>query len=319
MSGSNDHIGEEARRYGTVTIGEATVRLRDGGLVAVPTETVYGLAADSTNASAVAEIYRTKGRPDFNPLIVHVPDLDAARKLGKFGALASRFAEALWPGPLTLVVPKSENCAVAAAVTAGLDTIALRCPAHPVMRELLKESGLFLAAPSANRSGGISPTTADHVALSLGEGAPLILDGGPCERGIESTIIGIANGNYRILRPGPVTLKQLEEIADKPPTTASAGIIEAPGQLASHYAPSKLLRLNARTSDRDEYHIGFGLVAGDRNLSPHADLAEAASMLFAALHDADASGKARIAVAPIPETGIGIALNDRLARAASGK
>lgn len=289
----------------------------DGGLVAVPTETVYGLAADSTNANAVAEIYRTKGRPDFNPLIVHVPDLNTASKLGQFGDLATRFTEALWPGPLTLVVPKSENCPVAAAVTAGLDTIALRCPAHPVMRELLKESGLFLAAPSANRSGGISPTTADHVALSLGEGAPLILDGGPCERGIESTIVGIENENYRILRPGPVTQAQLEAIADKPPTVNDADIIEAPGQLASHYAPSKPLRLNVRTSDRDEYHIGFGLVAGDRNLSPHADLAEAASMLFAALHDADASGKARIAVAPVPDTGIGIALNDRLARAAT--
>lgn len=291
----------------------------DGGLVAVPTETVYGLAADSTNANAVAEIYRTKGRPDFNPLIVHVPDLNTASKLGQFGDLATRFTEALWPGPLTLVVPKSENCPVAAAVTAGLDTIALRCPAHPVMRELLKESGLFLAAPSANRSGGISPTTADHVALSLGEGAPLILDGGPCERGIESTIVGIGNENYRILRSGPVTQAQLEAIADKPPTVNDADIIEAPGQLASHYAPSKPLRLNVRTSDRDEYHIGFGLVAGDRNLSPHADLAEAASILFAALHDADASGKARIAVAPIPENGIGLALNDRLARAASEK
>ena len=319
MSGSNDHIGEEARRYGTVTIGEATVRLRDGGLVAVPTETVYGLAADSTNASAVAEIYRTKGRPDFNPLIVHVPDLDAARKLGKFDDLATKFAGTLWPGPLTLVVPKSENCPVAAAVTAGLDTIALRCPAHPVMRELLKESGLFLAAPSANRSGGISPTTADHVAHSLGEGAPLILDGGPCERGIESTIIGIDNGNYRILRPGPVTQAQLEKIAERSPTAAGSGIIEAPGQLASHYAPSKPLRLNVRISDRDEYHIGFGQVDGDRNLSPHGDLAEAASLLFAALHDADASGKPRIAVAPIPENGIGLALNDRLARAASEK
>ena len=174
MSGSNDHIGTDARRYGKATIGEAVSRLREGGLVAVPTETVYGLAADSTDAAAVAEIYRAKGRPDFNPLIVHVPDLEAARTLGQFNELAVRFAAALWPGPLTLVVPKTENCPVAAAVTAGLDTIALRAPAHPVMRELLKASGLFLAAPSANRSGGISPTTADHVASSLGPAAPLI-------------------------------------------------------------------------------------------------------------------------------------------------
>ena len=317
MSGSNDHIGEQARRYGTATIGEAVARLREGGLVAVPTETVYGLAADSTNAAAVAEIYRTKGRPDFNPLIVHVADLDSARTLGQFGDLATRFAEALWPGPLTLVVPRNENCPVAAAVTAGLDTIALRCPAHPVMRELLAESGLFLAAPSANRSGGISPTTADHVEQSLGDGAPLILDGGACETGIESTIVAIDNGNYRILRPGPVTQDELEKIAGKPPTIADAGKIEAPGQLASHYAPEKPLRLNAAAAEDDEYHIGFGPIAGNRNLSPHSDLAEAASLLFAALHDADASGKARIAVAPIPDNGIGVALNDRLRRAAT--
>lgn len=317
MSGSNDHIGEQARRYGTATIGEAVARLCEGGLVAVPTETVYGLAADSTNAAAVAEIYRTKGRPDFNPLIVHVADLDAARTLGQFGDLATRFAEALWPGPLTLVVPRNDNCPVAAAVTAGLDTIALRCPAHPVMRKLLAESGLFLAAPSANRSGGISPTTADHVERSLGDGAPLILDGGPCERGIESTIIAIDNGNFRILRPGPVTQAELEQIADKPFTIADVGKIEAPGQLASHYAPEKPLRLNAAAVDDDEYHIGFGPIAGNRNLSPHSDLAEAASLLFAALHDADASGKARIAVAPIPDNGIGVALNDRLRRAAT--
>lgn len=319
MSGSNDHIGEQARRYGTATIGEAVARLCEGGLVAVPTETVYGLAADSTNAAAVAEIYRTKGRPDFNPLIVHVADLDAARTLGQFGDLATRFAEALWPGPLTLVVPRNDNCPVAAAVTAGLDTIALRCPAHPVMRKLLAESGLFLAAPSANRSGGISPTTADHVERSLGDGAPLILDGGPCERGIESTIIAIDNGNFRILRPGPVTQAELEQIADKPFTIADVGKIEAPGQLASHYAPEKPLRLNAAAVDDDEYHIGFGPIAGNRNLSPHSDLAEAASLLFAALHDADASGKARIAVAPIPDNGIGVALNDRLRRAATSE
>lgn len=317
MSGSNDHIGGEARRYGTATIGKAVARLRAGGLVAVPTETVYGLAADSTNAAAVAEIYRTKGRPDFNPLIVHVPDLDAARILGQFGDLATLFARALWPGPLTIVVPKKENCPVAAAVTAGLDTIALRCPAHPVMRQLLKESGLFLAAPSANRSGGISPTTADHVAHSLGEKTPLILDGGPCEQGIESTIVAIDGSDFRILRPGPVTQTQLEEIAGKPAVQVIGGKIEAPGQMLSHYAPSKPLRLDATFAERDEYHIGFGPVAGDRNLSPQSDLAEAASFLFAMLHEADASEKAKIAVAPIPEEGIGTALHDRLSRAAT--
>ncbi|WP_321325915.1 L-threonylcarbamoyladenylate synthase [uncultured Parasphingorhabdus sp.] len=319
MSGSNDHIGGEARRYGKATIGEAAARLRAGGLVAVPTETVYGLAADSTNAVAVAEIYRTKGRPDFNPLIVHVPDIAAARSLGRLNGLALRFAGEFWPGPLTLVVPKGKDCPVTAAVTAGLETIALRCPAHPVMRQLLEESGLYLAAPSANRSGGISPTTADHVARSLGGNAPMILDGGPCQQGIESTIVAVAGGNYRILRPGPVTQAQLEAIAGTAPLLAKTDLIEAPGQMLSHYAPSKSLRLDAETATADEYHIGFGPVPGDRNLSPDGDLAEAASQLFAALHEADASSKAGIAVAPITNNGIGIALNDRLRRAASPK
>jgi len=319
MSGSNDHIGGEARRYGTATIGEAVARLREGGLVAVPTETVYGLAADSTDAAAVAEIYRAKGRPDFNPLIVHVPDLAAASKLGQFNQLAVRFAEALWPGPLTLVVPKAEHCPVAAAVTAGLDTIALRAPAHPVMRELLDASGLYLAAPSANRSGAISPTTADHVAGSLGTATPLILDGGPCEQGIESTIVAIDGSDFRILRPGPVTPAQLEAIAGKPAVPTISGKIEAPGQLLSHYAPAKPVRLNAPTARSDEYHIGFGPVAGNMNLSAGGDLAEAASRLFAALHHAEASEKAKIAVAPIADSGIGLALNDRLRRAASPK
>jgi len=319
MSGSNDHIGAASRRYGKATIDEAVARLCGGGLVAVPTETVYGLAADSTNAAAVAEIYRAKGRPDFNPLIVHVPDLEAARKLGEFNELAAHFADAFWPGPLTLVVPKTKNCPVVAAVTAGLDTIALRVPAHPVMRELLGASGLFLAAPSANRSGAISPTTADHVSRSLGKAAPLILDGGPCERGIESTIVAIDGANYRILRPGPVTVVELEEIAGKVANIVDDNKIEAPGQLASHYAPSKPVRLDAHSALADEYHIGFGVVAGDMNMSEGSDLAEAASRLFAALHQADASEKPKIAVAPVPDTGIGLALNDRLRRAATPK
>jgi len=319
MSGSNDHIGAASWRYGEATIDEAVSRLRGGGLVAVPTETVYGLAADSTNTAAVAEIYRTKGRPDFNPLIVHVPDLEAARKLGQFNQLAVRFAAAFWPGPLTLVVPKADDCPVTPAVTAGLSTIALRCPAHPVMRQLLSASGLFLAAPSANRSGGISPTAAAHVMCSLGDAAPLILDGGPCDTGIESTIIAVNDGDYRILRPGPVTPEQLQAIAGKAATTAGGGKIEAPGQLASHYAPSKPVSLDARTARGDEYHIGFGPIAGDRNLSEKSDLAEAASQLFAALHDAEVSEKPKIAVAPIPDIGIGLALNDRLRRAASPK
>jgi len=310
MSGSNDDIGKNARRYGNATIGDAARRLCSGGLVAVPTETVYGLAADSTSGSAVAEIYRAKGRPDFNPLIVHVPDICAAQKLGKFNDLALKLAENFWPGPLTIVIPKTSDCPVTPAVTAGLDTIALRCPAHPVMRALLDASGLFLAAPSANRSGGISPTTAQHVRNSLGSNAPTILDGGACENGIESTIVAISGKGFQILRPGPITAEELEDCAGNPAFIRTSTKIEAPGQMAAHYAPSKPVRLNAETAERSEYHIGFGPVDGDQNLSPSGDLAEAASNLFA-------SNRASIAVAPVPMSGTGAAINDRLMRAAS--
>ncbi len=315
MSGSNDHIDDKARRYGKQAIVAAAARLQSGGLVAVPTETVYGLAADSTNATAIAEIYRTKGRPDFNPLIVHVPDFDAARKLGLFNDLAIRFAKRFWPGPLTIVVPKVPDCAVAPAVTAGLPTIALRCPAHPLMQELLKISELFLAAPSANKSGGISPTTKRHVERSLGGKTPMVLDGGPCKSGVESTIIAIRDENYQILRPGPITAEELQNCAGKAAINHQDSRIEAPGQLASHYAPSKPVRLNATKTEPDEYLIGFGAAAGDSNLSASGDLAEAASNLFATLHIADASDRVRIAVVPIPKSGIGIAINDRLKRA----
>ncbi|GAA0484967.1 L-threonylcarbamoyladenylate synthase [Parasphingorhabdus litoris] len=316
MSGSNDHIDDNARRYGTQAITAAAERLKVGGLVAVPTETVYGLAADSTNAGAIADIYRTKGRPDFNPLIVHVPSITAAKKLGMFNVLAEKLAKDFWPGPLTLVVPKTKDCPVAEAVTAGLDTIALRCPAHPMMRELLEISGLFLAAPSANRSGGISPTMADHVARSLGNAAPLILDGGRCQSGIESTIVAIRGNDYQILRPGPITAENLQNTTSQEAVSQRSTAVEAPGQLASHYAPSKPVHLNISQAQPDTYLIGFGLVAGDSSLSPSGDLAEAAANLFATLHVADASDRSQIAVAPIPDAGIGAALNDRLRRAA---
>ncbi len=316
MSGSNDHIDDNARRYGTQAIAAAAERLRSGGLVAVPTETVYGLAADSTNASAIADIYRTKGRPDFNPLIVHVPSTEAAGELGLLNGLANKLAKDFWPGPLTLVVPKTPDCPVASAVTAGLDTIALRCPAHPLMQELLRISGLFLAAPSANKSGAISPTKPQHVEHSLGKAAPMILDGGPCESGIESTIVAIRGDDYQILRPGPVTSDQLQTSTGKAAGNHQGEKIEAPGQLASHYAPNKSVRLDATQADPGDYHIGFGDIAGDTNLSVNGDLAEAAANLFAALHVADASDRQLIAVAPIPSTGIGAAINDRLRRAA---
>ena len=296
--------------------------LRAGQVVALPTETVYGLAADASRADAVAAIYRTKGRPDFNPLIVHVPDMAAAREIAIFDARAEKIAAAFWPGPLTLVLPLADGARIAPAVTAGLPTIALRCPAHPVMRAVLQAGGMALAAPSANRSGAISPTEARHVAASLGEGLDLILDGGACAAGLESTIVALRNlggapAGWQLLRPGPIDPAAIEALLGEPSLPLIDHSIEAPGQLASHYAPGKPLRLNATTAARDEWLIGFGEVQGDNTLSASGDLAEAAANLYAALHRADASAKSRIAVAPVPAGGMGDAINDRLKRAAA--
>lgn len=317
MTGSNPLGHGRVAKAESAAIAEAVERLRAGAVVAIPTETVYGLAADASNADAVAQIYRTKGRPDFNPLIVHVPDHAAAERLAQFDDRASKLAVRFWPGPLTLVLPLQPDARVAKAVTAGLPTIALRCPAHPVMQAVLKQSGLALAAPSANRSGGISPTRAEHVARSFGEAMPLVLDAGPCAAGLESTIVAIRENGWQLLRPGPVTAAEIEALLDEPPLPVSDAKIEAPGQLASHYAPSKPVRLNAREAQSGEWHIGFGAVAGDDNLSPDGDLAEAAARLFDALHKGDASKATSIAVAPIPDEGIGVAINDRLKRAAA--
>ena len=297
-------------------ITAAAELLHAGQIVAIPTETVYGLAADAQNAEAVAHIYAAKGRPDFNPLIVHVRDRKAAEKLGVFNATAHALAAAFWPGPLTLVLPMQPGAPVARAVTAGLPTIAIRCPAHPVIQALLAKSGLSLAAPSANPSGSISPTRAGHVLAGLGGAVPMILDGGPCLAGLESTIVAVRNDGWQILRPGPVTSAEIETILRYPPLPLENASIEAPGQLASHYAPSKLVRLNAIAPEPGEYLIGFGAIAGDDNLSVSSDLAQAAAHLFEALHNAEASAARSIAVAPIPHEGIGIAINDRLARAA---
>lgn len=291
--------------------------LRGGQIVAIPTETVYGLAADANNAQAVAHIYTAKGRPDFNPLIVHVPDKAAAEQLAVFDDLAERLAAAFWPGPMTLVLPLREDAPVTKAVTAGLPTIAIRCPAHPVMQAVLAKSRLNLAAPSANKSGGISPTRAEHVLASLGGAVPVILDAGPCAAGLESTIVAVRENGWQILRPGPVTAEAIAEVAGSPPIAVADAKIEAPGQLASHYAPSKPVRLNAGVAMPGEWLIGFGAIAGDENLSATADLAQAAAHLFDALHNADASDRDAIAVAPIPLAGIGVAINDRLARAAA--
>lgn len=290
------------------SIAEATRLILAGEPVAVPTETVYGLAADATNAEAVARIYEAKGRPSFNPLIVHVPDLAAAERIGEFASEARDLAEAHWPGPLTLVVPLRPDAGIASIVTAGLPSIGLRVPAHPAMQALLREADRPLAAPSANASGSISPTRAEHVLRSLGGRIPLIIDGGATERGLESTIVAAAGGPLRLLRPGPI---QVDAAA------APVGRIEAPGQMASHYAPSKPLRLNGASAEPDEYLIGFGSVAGAASLSSSGDLVEAASRLFDLLHQADASPKPRIAVAPVPDQGLGAAINDRLKRAAA--
>jgi len=292
------------------SIAEAARLILAGDPVAVPTETVYGLAADATNADAVARIYEAKGRPSFNPLIVHVPDLSAAQRIGDFSEEALALARKHWPGPLTLVVPLRAESGIGSLVTAGLPSIALRVPEHPAMQALLKASGRPLAAPSANASGSISPTRAQHVLKSLGGRIPLIIDGGATERGIESTIVAATGGPLRLLRRGPIEVDA---------EAAAGGAIEAPGQLESHYAPSKPLRLDARSAEPDEYLIGFAEVEGDANLSPSADLVEAAARLFDLLHEADASAKTRIAVAAVPDEALGAAINDRLRRAAAAK
>ena len=294
--------------YGPEAIAEAARLILDGQPVAVPTETVYGLAADATNGEAVARIYEAKGRPSFNPLIVHVPGLAQAEALAEFGPEARALAEAHWPGPLTLVLRRRADAPVAGLVTAGLETVALRAPAHPAMRDLLAAVGRPLAAPSANASGRISPTLAAHVMASLGGRIPLIVDGGPTAHGLESTIVAAGDEGLRLLRPGPIHLGL---------TLQAAAKVEAPGQLESHYAPIKPIRLDARERRADEWLIGFGAVAGDSTLSASGDLVEAAARLFEALHEAEAKPPPLIAIAPIPGDGLGAAINDRLRRAAA--
>jgi L-threonylcarbamoyladenylate synthase len=297
---------------------EAALLIRAGEPVAVPTETVYGLAADATDSNAVAAIYRAKGRPSFNPLIVHVADQEMAEQLAIFSPVAQKLAKRFWPGALTLVLPVREGGGLSPLVTAGLPTVAIRLPAHPAMRALIRESGRPLAAPSANRSGSISPTRAEHVQASLNGKIRMILDEGPTSEGVESTIAAPETDRIRLLRPGPVTAAMLEEATGLPVMAESGHAkIEAPGQLESHYAPSKPVRLNALRAEKDEYLIGFGLMPCHMNLSSDADVRQAAANLFAALHLADASAEARIAVAPIPDEGIGAAINDRLRRAAA--
>lgn len=301
----------ETLRADTDGIARAAAILRVGGLVAVPTETVYGLAARADSAEAVARIYAAKGRPSFNPLIVHVASLEEAERLAVFGEAAHDLAARHWPGPLTLVLPRREGNGLAEQVTAGLPTVALRCPAHPAMRALLERSGLTLAAPSANRSGSVSPTSAAHVLATLEGRIDAVIDDGECAAGIESTIVAVReDGRVEELRPGPIAVAP----RDFPP---ESGSVEAPGQLASHYSPGKPMRLDATEGASGDFLIGFGRIAGDCTLSATGDLEEAASRLYACLHQAAGSENPRIAVAPVPEEGIGRAINDRLRRAAT--
>lgn len=306
------------RVFDEEAVKEAAALIVAGQTVAVPTETVYGLAADAGNAEAVARIYAAKGRPAFNPLIVHVADMAMARQIAEFSPVAETLARTFWPGPLTLVLPLREGSGIASLVTAGLPTIALRCPAHGAMQALIAASGRPLAAPSANASGAISPTRASHVLSSLGGRIPLILDAGPARQGLESTIAAPGEGSIRLLRPGPVTAEMLADAADLPVHEAQqGGKIEAPGQLLSHYAPAKPVRLYATARREGEVLIGFGAMDCDFNLSAQGDLAEAAARLFDLLHQADASTAQAIAVAPVPDRGLGVAINDRLRRAAA--
>lgn len=299
-------------------IAAAAALLRAGELVAVPTETVYGLAARADSADAVAAIYRAKGRPSFNPLIVHIASIEQAEQIALLDDRARKLAQAFWPGALTLVLPLRADARIAPAVTAGLATIALRCPAHPAMRALLEETGLPLSAPSANRSGGVSPTTAEHVAASLAGRIPLVLDGGACSAGLESTIVALRdNGSWQLLRLGPIDATQIAAILGSAPDVMTRPEIEAPGQLANHYSPGKPVRLDASEAAADEFLIGFGAIPGEVSLSPAGDLAEAAARLYACLHLAAAAPQPKLAVAPIPDQGIGAALNDRLRRAAA--
>jgi L-threonylcarbamoyladenylate synthase len=299
-------------------IAEAAALIARGLPVAVPTETVYGLAGDAGSGPAVAAIYAAKGRPAFNPLIVHVADLAMAESIAELPPLARRLAERFWPGPLTMVLKAHGHAPISRLVTAGLPTVALRAPAHPVMRALIAATGRPLAAPSANASGTISATRGEHAARSLGGRIRLVLDGGPTSVGIESTILAVAADRLRLLRPGSITAEDIEKACGISVVAAAKGI-EAPGQMSSHYAPSKPLRLNAAEAVVGEFLIGFADVAGDASLSPAGDLVAAAARLFDLLHAADASDAAAIAVAPIPRDGLGVAINDRLHRAAAPK
>jgi L-threonylcarbamoyladenylate synthase len=289
--------------------------LRAGGIVAFPTETVYGLGADATNSDAVLKIYETKGRPRFNPLIVHVFDLEMAKRYVEFSPLAEKLAGKFWPGPLTLVLPKRAEAGLSDLVTAGLDTVGVRVPAHPVAQILIAQARVPLAAPSANPSGKLSPTTAEQVRRAFKDKIP-VLDGGPSKSGVESTILSVEGEIVTQLRAGALAREDIEAAIRRPVAVAKTGDkVQAPGMLASHYAPNAELRLDAEAPREGEAYLGFGTRNGTLNLSPAGDLHEAARNLFSMLHELDEAAS-RIAVAPIPHRGLGEAINDRLQRAA---
>jgi len=304
-----------------LTIIDAARLLREGELVAFPTETVYGLGADATNDKAVARIFEAKGRPSFNPLIVHVASLEMAARLGTFNAAALKLAEAFWPGALTLVMERTPDCGASELVSAGLSTIAVRMPAHNVARDLIAATGVPLAAPSANPSENLSPTRAEHVATGLGDKVAMILDGGPCPLGLESTVCGCFGVKVIQLRPGAIPREEIEKVVG-PLSHRVLDAKHSPGQLSRHYAPRAKLRLDATEVRQGEALLAFGADVPEcnaalLNLSTSGDLVEAAANLFAHLRELDASGAAGIAVMPIPTSGLGEAINDRLIRAAA--
>lgn len=303
------------------TVDEAASLLRAGELCAFATETVYGLGADATDSDAVLKIYETKGRPRFNPLISHCADLAMAERYADFSPLARHLAEAFWPGPLTLVLPLKPESGLSDLVTGGLQTVGLRVPAHPLARELIAALGRPVAAPSANPSGKLSPTSAAHVRKTFAGAVP-VLDGGPCERGVESTILAVDGETVTQLRAGALPRNEIEAVLGRPVALATHdAAIAAPGMLKSHYAPGAALRLNAAIPAPGEAYLAFGSAPAHNgpllNLSPSGDLREAARNLFSFLARLDASGAATIAVAPIPHEGLGEAINDRLDRAAA--
>jgi len=316
-------VSASVQKANAESIARAAAILRRGGLVAFPTETVYGLGANAVNDEAVAAIFAAKRRPRFNPLIVHVRNLEHAREFADFNSQAQSLAEAFWPGPLTMVLPRRPRARISLLASAGLDSIALRVPSHPTAHLLLRESGLAIAAPSANPSGSVSPTTAAHVAESLGGSVDLVLDDGAAGLGIESAIVGFAEFGPLLLRPGALPRAKIEALVGR--LQASTGeTIVSPGQMTSHYAPRAELRLDAQTVHCGEALLAFGpevpmSVQLIRNLSPSADVREAAANLFAMLRELDASGCRCIAVMPIPEHDLGEAINDRLRRAAAGR